>query len=196
MFMSTLSTHRTRLLAIALAASAFGLASLPASAHHMDEKQAALEKQLDPNGTIVANAAKVPDLSTLVAAVKAAGLVETLSGPGPFTVIAPTNAAFAALPKGTLDTLLKPENKDKLTAILTYHVLPQAYTVEQLGQAVGADKSVTVKTVQGGSVKLTDTGKGGHWTVTDAKGNVAKVVFKGLKVSNGTVYVVDRVLMP
>jgi len=183
--------------AIAITALLGGV-SLNAQAHHNDKAQQALASQLDASGTIVDNAAKVKDLSTLVTAVKAAGLVDTLSGPGPFTVFAPSNEAFAALPAGTVDTLLKPENKAQLTGLLTYHVVPGSYSADQLAEMAGksADKTVMVKTVEGESLKLTDTGKGGHWTVTDAKGNTGKIVFKDLKVANGTVYTVDKVLMP
>lgn len=139
-----------------------------------------------------------PDLSTLVTAVKAAGLAETLSGPGPFTVIAPVNSAFAALPSGTVGKLLKPESKADLTALLTYHVIPGSYTSAQLTElaAKNPNKSVQVKTVTGEQLTLTDTGKGGHWTVTDTKGGVAHIVFKDLKVSNGVLFTVDKVLMP
>lgn len=188
--------HATLAAAVMAGALAISFSGAAHANHHKKERDA-LAAQLDKSGNIVANAAKVADLSTLVAAVKAAGLVETLSGPGPFTVLAPSNAAFAALPAGTVDTLLKPENKSQLSSLLTYHVVPGSYTSTQLiGLAAkNADKSVTVKTVQGESLKLTDVGKG-HWTVTDAKGGVSQVVFADLGVSNGTVFTVDKVLMP
>lgn len=189
---------RKKVAALMMAACLLGGQSMSANAHHLDDKQSALAAQLDTSGTLVANAAKVPDLSTLVAAIKAAGLAETLSGPGPFTVIAPVNEAFAALPAGTVETLLKPENKAKLTALLTYHVIPGSYSSAQLTDlaAKSSDKSVKVKTVNGEELTLTDTGKGGHWTVTDAKGATAKILFKDLKVANGTLFTVDKVLMP
>lgn len=132
--------------------------------------------------TVVAIAAGNADFSTLVAAVKAAGLVDTLNGAGPFTIFAPTNAAFAKLPKGTVEELLKPENKAKLTAILTYHVVA--------GKVMAADvKTMMAKTVQGGSldIKVADGGV----TV-----NGAKVVKTDIVGSNGVIHVIDSVLMP
>jgi len=132
--------------------------------------------------TVVALAASNADFSTLVAAVKAAGLAETLSGTGPFTIFAPTNAAFAKLPKGTVDDLLKPENKAKLTAILTYHVVA--------GKVMAADvKTMMAKTVQGSelNVKVADSG-----VTVDG----AKVVKTDLVGSNGVIHVIDTVLMP
>lgn len=147
------------------------------------------------NKTIVENASTAKDLSTLVAAVKAAGLVETLSGKGPFTVFAPTNQAFEKLPAGTVDTLLKPENKSKLTKVLTYHVVSGTYTAAQLTAAArGNGGSSTLKTVQGEplTVKLQD---GKVWVI-DAKGGKASVTTADVKQSNGVVHVVDTVLMP
>jgi len=132
--------------------------------------------------TVVAIAASNDDFSTLVAAVKAAGLAETLSGTGPFTIFAPTNAAFAKLPSGTVETLLKPENKAKLTAILTYHVVA--------GKVLAADvKTGKVKTVQGGEVEV---------VVADGKVTVdgAKVVKTDIVGSNGVIHVIDTVIMP
>jgi uncharacterized surface protein with fasciclin (FAS1) repeats len=133
--------------------------------------------------TIVEVAAGNKDFSTLVAAVKAAGLVETLSGKGPFTVLAPTNEAFAKLPKGTVDTLLKPENKAKLIAILTYHVVP--------AKAMAADvvKLEKAKTVQGQEVKIVANTEG-------VKINDAKVVKTDIECKNGVIHVIDTVLLP
>lgn len=148
-----------------------------------------------PNKTIVENASTAKNLTTLVAAVKAAGLVDTLSGTGPFTVFAPTNDAFAKLPKGTVDTLLKPENKAKLTQILTYHVVPGTYTASQLTAAAKKDGgSSTLTTVQGEklTVKLSE---GKVWAV-DAKGGKAAVTTADVGQSNGVVHVIDSVLMP
>jgi len=148
-----------------------------------------------PNKTIVENASTAKNLTTLVAAVKAAGLVDTLSGTGPFTVFAPTNDAFAKLPKGTVDTLLKPENKAKLTQILTYHVVPGTYTSSQLMAAAKKDGgSSMLTTVQGEklTVKLSD---GKVWVV-DAKGGKAAVTTADVGQSNGVVHVIDSVLMP
>lgn len=144
---------------------------------------------------IVDNAVNSKDHTTLVAAVKAAGLVETLKGPGPFTVFAPTNAAFAALPAGTVDTLLKPENKGTLTAVLTYHVVPGNLDSKALAAKVKAGKgSAALTTVQGET--LTVRAAGGGVTVTDAKGNVAKVTIADVRQKNGVIHVVDKVLMP
>src|ERR1700712_4330505 len=125
-----------------------------------------------PNKTVVENASQAPNLTTLVAAVKAAGLVETLSGTGPFTVFAPTNDAFAKLPAGTVDNLVKPENKDTLTKILTYHVVAGNISAKQLEKMIkkGGGKA-TLKTVQGGD--LTATMAGGSIMLTDAKGGMS-----------------------
>ena len=145
---------------------------------------------------IVDNAVNSKDHTTLVAAVKAAGLVETLKGPGPFTVFAPTNAAFAALPAGTVDTLLRPENKGTLTAVLTYHVVPGNLDAKALAAKVKAGKgSASLTTVQGETLTVRAVGGGGV-TVTDAKGNVAKVTIADVRQKNGVIHVVDKVLMP
>lgn len=138
--------------------------------------------------TVVDIAAGNDDFSTLVAAVEAADLVETLQGDGPFTVFAPTNAAFEALPAGTVDTLLKPENKDQLAAVLTYHVVPS--------KAMSTDLSdgMTVKTVQG--EELTVGISGGTVTITDANGGEATVAQADIEAENGVVHVIDKVLLP
>jgi uncharacterized surface protein with fasciclin (FAS1) repeats len=144
---------------------------------------------------IIDNAVNSKDHTTLVAAVKAAGLVDTLKGAGPFTVFAPTNAAFDALPAGTVDTLLKPEMKGDLTTVLTYHVVPgkvDAATLVGLIQAGGG--TATVTTVQGGT--LTASLAGESVNLTDAKGNVATVTTADVMQSNGVIHVVDKVLMP
>lgn len=144
---------------------------------------------------VVDTAIGSPDHTTLVSAVQAAGLVDTLKGAGPFTVFAPTNAAFAALPAGTVDTLLKPESKADLTSVLTYHVVPGAVDAATLTQQIQASGgTATLKTVQGGELKA-QVADGGV-TLTDAKGNVAKVTTADLKASNGVIHVVDKVLMP
>ena len=144
---------------------------------------------------IIDNAVNSKDHTTLVAAVKAAGLVETLKGPGPFTVFAPTNAAFSALPAGTVDTLLKPENKATLTSILTYHVVSGRLDTKSLQQQIKAGHGKAVlKTVQGGD--LTVTGKGKKFVVTDVKGNHAHITIANVYQSNGVILVVDKVLMP
>jgi len=148
-----------------------------------------------PTKTIVENAVNSSDHTTLVAAVKAAGLVDTLSGPGPFTVFAPTNEAFAKLPAGTVDTLLKPENKAALTGILTYHVVAGAMTSKQIAAAIKAGGgSATLTTVQGET--LTATMKMGKLVLTDAKGGTSVVTIKDVMQSNGVIHVIDTVLMP
>ena len=144
---------------------------------------------------IIDNAVNSKDHTTLVAAIKAAGLVETLKGKGPFTVFAPTNAAFAALPAGTVDTLLKPENKGTLTSILTYHVVSGRLDAKALSAKIKAGKGkATLTTVQGAMLTVRSTGKA--VTVTDAKGNVAKVTIANVYQSNGVIHVIDKVLMP
>lgn len=144
---------------------------------------------------IVENAMNSKDHTTLVAAVKAAGLVETLEGNGPFTVFAPTNEAFAALPAGTLDTLLKPENKDKLTQILTCHVVAAKATAADVMKMVKDDGGMhKVKTVGGCELTLKD--QDGKVTVTDENGNVANVTIADVMQSNGVIHVIDKVLLP
>jgi uncharacterized surface protein with fasciclin (FAS1) repeats len=144
---------------------------------------------------IVENAVNSKDHTTLVAAVKAGGLVDTLEGPGPFTVFAPTNEAFAALPAGTVDTLLKPENKATLDKILTYHVVPGRLDSKALDQQImSRNGKTTLTTVEGGM--LTVTGSGKDLMVTDDKGNTAKVTIPDVYQSNGVILVVDKVLMP
>ncbi len=144
---------------------------------------------------IIDNAVNSKDHTTLVAAVKAAGLVETLKGPGPFTVFAPTNAAFAALPAGTVDTLLKPENKGKLTTILTYHVVPGKLDASALGGQIMDGKGMaTLKTVAGGT--LTAKASGGKIMVGDENGGWATVSTADVYQSNGVIHVVDKVLLP
>ncbi len=144
---------------------------------------------------IVQNAMNSKDHTTLVAAVKAGGLVDTLQGAGPFTVFAPTNAAFAALPAGTVDNLLKPEQKPTLVKVLTYHVVTGKLDKAELDRRVkaGGGKAM-LKTVEGDS--LTVKGGAGGWTVTDTKGGVAKITIADVYQSNGVIHVVDKVLMP
>ena len=144
---------------------------------------------------IIDNAVNSKDHTTLVAAVKAAGLVETLKGPGPFTVFAPTNAAFAALPAGTVDTLLKPENKGTLTTILTYHVVAGKVDAKSLMKMIDDGKGMaSLKTVAGGTLVAKSTG--GMVTVTDEKGGTANVTIADVYQSNGVIHVVDKVLLP
>ncbi len=149
-----------------------------------------------PSKNIIQNAVNSKDHTTLVTAVKAAGLVDTLSGPGPFTVFAPTNAAFAKLPAGTVDTLLKPENKGKLTKVLTYHVVAGRMTAVQLMKAVkDGEGEAHLKTVEGDSIVVKQAGPG-KLTITDDKGNVAMVAIADVLQSNGVIHVIDTVLMP
>ncbi|RZJ21174.1 MAG: fasciclin domain-containing protein [Haliea sp.] len=144
---------------------------------------------------IIDNAVNSKDHTTLVAAVKAAGLVETLKGPGPFTVFAPTNAGFAALPAGTVDTLLKPENKAALTGVLTYHVVPGKYDAAAISKMITDGKGMaSIKTVAGGT--LVAKSAGGKVTVTDEKGGVSTVTIADVYQSNGVIHVVDKVLLP
>ena len=144
---------------------------------------------------IVENAVNSADPTTLVAAVKTAGLVETLSGPGPFTVFAPTNEAFDALPAGTVETLLKPENKADLTKILTYHVVPgKLNAADLIAQAKANGGKAMLTTVQG--EPLTAWVEGNSVYLTDAKGGKSMVTIADVNQSNGVIHVIDTVLMP
>jgi len=149
-----------------------------------------------PSKNIIENASKSEDHTTLVAAVKAAGLVETLSGEGPFTVFAPTNAAFDKLPDGTVEDLLKPENKDRLKQILTYHVLsgkaPSSAAITQMTK--DDNNKHPVKTVSGD--KFTTMLDGGSLKIKDESGNVATVTIPDVVQSNGVIHVIDTVLIP
>jgi uncharacterized surface protein with fasciclin (FAS1) repeats len=145
---------------------------------------------------IVDNAINSADHTTLVAAVKAAGLVETLKGEGPFTVFAPTNAAFAALPEGTVPTLLEPRNKDQLTRVLTYHVVPGRYDVAALMKAIKkGDGKASLKTASGETLWVMMNGDR-NVVVRDAKGGVANISTYDVIQSNGIIHVVDKVLLP
>lgn len=147
------------------------------------------------NRTIVENAVNSKDHTTLVAAVKAAGLVDTLSGKGPFTVFAPTNAAFAKLPSGTVDTLLNPENKAMLTKVLTYHVVPGRITAQQIAAMAARNHgTASLKTVEGENLSFRKNG--GSWWVVDAKGGKARITIPNVMQSNGVIHVIDAVLMP
>ncbi|MDQ6756409.1 MAG: fasciclin domain-containing protein [Bacteroidota bacterium] len=148
-----------------------------------------------PSKNIVQNAVNSKDHTTLVAAVKAAGLVETLSGAGPFTVFAPTNEAFNMLPKGTIPTLLKPENKSMLSGILTYHVVSGKLSSKDLMKMVRDGKGkAELTTVAGG--KLWVMKKGGKLWIKDEKGGVAQITIKDVNQSNGVIHVINKVLMP
>lgn len=147
-----------------------------------------------PSKNIVENAVNSKDHTTLVAAVKAAGLVETLQSAGPFTVFAPTNEAFELLPAGTVETLVKPENKSVLTSILTYHVVAGKYSGEDIMKLIKVGNgSTTLKTVQGGSLWFMMKGKS-LW-VKDEKLGIAKITIKDVHQSNGVIHVIDHVLM-
>ena len=149
-----------------------------------------------PSKNIIQNAVNSKDHTTLVAAVKAAGLVDTLQGAGPFTVFAPTNAAFGKLPAGTVDNLVKPENKGPLTGILTYHVVPGRMTAAGLMKAVKDGEGLAkLKTVQGAELTVKQAGPG-KLTITDAKGDTATVTIADVLQSNGVIHVIDTVLLP
>lgn len=168
-----------------------------ASATGMDGQQTVMVggAAMYPSKNIVENAMNSKDHTTLVAAVKAAGLVGTLEGKGPFTVFAPTNEAFAALPAGTVDTLLKPENKATLVKVLTYHVVAGRYTDADLMRLVdNGNGHAMLKTVEGDS--LTVMNAGNDLTLTDSKGGVAHVTIGNVMQSNGVIQVVDKVLLP
>ena len=151
--------------------------------------------EMYPTKNIVENAVNSKDHTTLVAAVKAAGLVETLSGAGPFTVFAPTNMAFDALPNGTVETLLKTENKAKLTSVLTYHVVPGKLNSWDLVKMIKeGNGSATLTTVQGATLTIKSNGKA--MIVTDENGGTARVTIADVNQSNGVIHVVDKVLLP
>jgi uncharacterized surface protein with fasciclin (FAS1) repeats len=148
-----------------------------------------------PSKNIIENAVNSKDHTTLVAAVKAAGLVETLQGAGPFTVFAPTNQAFNKLPAGTVETLLKPENKDNLTTVLTYHVVAGKISSSALmGMIRKNGGTFKAKTVQGGELTFTMNGK--NIVIKDEKGGISRVTIKDVNQSNGVIHVVNTVLLP
>ena len=173
------------------AVSAIGLSGLASAANEPMVGGAAMY----PTKNIIENAVNSKDHTTLVAAVKAAGLVETLSGTGPFMVFAPTNAAFDMLPKGTVEDLLKPENKAKLTKILTSHVVGKAVLSDAINKMVADEKGAhPVKTLSGAMlVAKTENGK---LTLTDENGGTATVTIADVKQSNGVIHVIDHVLLP
>jgi uncharacterized surface protein with fasciclin (FAS1) repeats len=192
-----------RITTIALAgfaATAFAIgagASVPAFAQMKDKEKTVTVggAPMYPSKNIVQNAVNSKDHTTLVAAVKAAGLVDTLQSPGPFTVFAPTNEAFAKLPAGTVDTLLKPENKKTLTNVLTYHVVPGRLTAKDLMEKVkaGGGKAM-LKTVEGAD--LTFQEKDGRLWIWDAKGDTAQITIRNVMQSNGVIHVIDTVMLP
>ena len=178
-----------------LAVSAIA-ATVSATAALAEETVMVGGQEMYPSKTIVGNAVNSADHTTLVAAVKAAGLVDTLNTKGPFTVFAPVNSAFAALPAGTVDTLLKPENKAKLTAVLTYHVVPGIYTESKLMQMIKAGHGeAKLKTVEGGELAFTMNGPR-NIVVKDEKGDTAEITTYDVMQSNGVIQVIDKVLLP
>ena len=177
----------------ALFAGAIALSTAASIAYAANPEVGGAAMFADKN--IVENAVNSKDHTTLVAAVKAAGLVETLQGPGPFTVFAPTNAAFDALPAGTVDTLLKPENKEMLTKVLTCHVVGAKAMSADIMKMVDDDKGAhPVKTV--GGCTWTAKYEGDKITLTDENGNVANVTIANVEQSNGVIHVIDKVLLP
>src|SRR5579862_8928033 len=153
-------------------------------------------QEMYPTKNIIENAVNSADHTTLVAAVKAAGLVDTLQGPGPFTVFAPTNEAFAKLPAGTVDELLKPENKATLTKILTYHVVSGRWSAAELKKQIKAGNGMaTLTTVEGGKL-WASMQDGSHIMLKDEKGGTALVTIPNVFQSNGVIHVIDSVVMP
>lgn len=153
-------------------------------------------QEMFPTKNIVENAMNSADHTTLVAAVKAAGLVETLEGPGPFTVFAPTNEAFAKLPAGTVDTLLKPENQDTLKKVLTYHVVAGKLSAADLMKQIKAGNGTAeLTTVEGGKL-WASLHEGKHIMLKDEKGGTALVTIADVNQSNGVIHVIDSVVMP
>ena len=195
----TFKTTRIALIA------AFAAGSLATAAHASGDMGSASSVAQDPvtvggapmypNKTIVENAANSADHTTLVAAVTAAGLADTLSGPGPFTVFAPTNAAFAKLPAGTVDTLVLPENRETLTKILTYHVVPGRLAAADVLAAIQAGGGRAALTTVSGDT-LTASLRGDQVILTDEKGGVATVTQADVFQSNGVIHVTDTVSMP
>jgi len=191
-------TRSFALLVVGITAGA--LAAAPASAQNANSTMASDTVMVGgapmyPTKNIIENAVNSKDHTTLVAAVKAAGLVETLQGKGPFTVFAPTNEAFAKLPPGTVDTLLKPENKAMLVKILTYHVVPGNYTAADLMKMVksGGGKAM-LKTVDGEPLTVSENGP--KLFVSGQKSGVAEVTIPNVKQSNGVIHVINAVVLP
>ena len=190
-------SKRFTLLAAAAALVLTASVTAPLAADAMSEKTVNVGgAPMYPSKNIVQNAVNSKDHTTLVAAVKAAGLVDTLSSPGPFTVFAPVNAAFTKLPAGTVESLLKPENKDTLTKVLTYHVVPGRMTAVNLMKAVkDGEGEAKLKTVAGEDIIVKQAGPG-KLSVTDSKGDVAMVTIADVLQSNGVIHVINKVLIP
>ena len=191
-------TISVTLAGVAAAALALSLGTTAPAFAQMKEKEKTVTvggAPMYPSKNIVQNAVNSKDHTTLVAAVKAAGLVDTLQSPGPFTVFAPTNEAFAKLPAGTVDTLLKPENKKTLTNVLTYHVVPGRLSAKDLMEKIRAGNGkAMLKTVEG--EELTFAEKDGRLWIWDAKGGSAQLTIRNVMQSNGVIHVIDTVLLP
>jgi uncharacterized surface protein with fasciclin (FAS1) repeats len=187
--------HTLALASVAAIALVAGAGTFTPSAQAKEHTKMVGGAAMYPSKNIVENAVHSKVHTTLVAAVKAAGLVPTLESAGPFTVFAPTNAAFKKLPDGTVATLLKPENKDKLKGILTYHVVPGRLTAKDLMEKVkdGGGKA-ELKTVEGDTLTVKDAG--GRLTLTDEKGDVANITTANVMQSNGVIHVINTVMLP
>lgn len=201
MSFQSLSSRSVPLLALALSLSACTMSDQGGGEVSSGASTAASNPMVGgaamyPARNIIENAVNSADHTTLVAAVQAAGLVDTLSGPGPFTVFAPTNAAFDALPEGTVATLLKPENKATLTKILTYHVVPGRLTAADLAakaEMMGGKAQLT--TVAGAKLTVSQSPSGG-WMLTDTKGGTANIAIADVMQSNGVIHEIDAIVMP
>ena len=181
--------------ALFIAAFILSNSSFSQTSHGMEKTVKVGGAPMYPSKNIVENAVNSKDHTTLVAAVKAAGLVETLQSAGPFTVFAPTNAAFDMLPKGTVETLLKPENKTMLTTILTYHVVAGRLDANELASRIKmGNGTAELNTVSGGKLWAKMNGK--NIVLKDEKGGMAKVTIKNVYQSNGVIHVIDHVVMP
>ncbi len=187
-------TVKTLVAVGAISAAAFGAASTALIAAQPETTVMVGGAPMFPSKTIVDNAVNSKDHTTLVAAVKAAGLVDTLKGPGPFTVFAPVNTAFEKLPAGTVATLLKPENKKALTGVLTYHVVAGRFSADELMQKASGG-AFTLKTVQGGTLTV-EKASDSALSVVDSKGNKANITISNVLQSNGVIHVIDGVLLP
>ena len=189
-----MSTTMLQVTRVTAAAAIFGFGMVTTAFAQEPKTVGGAPMYADKN--IVENAVNSMDHTTLVAAVQAADLVDTLSGPGPFTVFAPTNAAFARLPAGTVDTLLQPENKDQLTGVLTYHVVAGRHDAQELVNDVAAGGGkTTLTTVQGGTLTVTQLDSK-HLGIMDESGNTARTSIFDVYQSNGVIHVVDTVLLP
>jgi uncharacterized surface protein with fasciclin (FAS1) repeats len=181
--------------AILMTVSVLGISSASALAQMDNSNPMVGGAAMYKTKNIVENAVNSKDHTTLVAAVKAAGLVDTLQGKGPFTVFAPTNSAFSALPAGTVDTLLKPENKEMLTKVLTYHVVAGKMDSKTIAKAIKkGNGKATLRTVSGDT--LTGSMNGNTLVLTDEKGGMSRVTIADVRQSNGVIHVIDTVLLP